>query len=83
MASVGNALVDRAEAAVVAVAVDAASASRSARSSADRASWVAAAFSSTRAMRRVPGIGTVDGCWASSQARATSPGGRPSRGPGR
>ena len=35
-------------------------------------SWTAAAavFSSSRASRLVPGMGTIHGCWASSQARA-------------
>ncbi len=44
--------------------------SRSARSSAEGASWVAAAFSRMRPVRRVPGIGTVHGCCASTQDRA-------------
>lgn len=47
---------------------------RSAISSADSPTWVAAAFSATRLRRRVPGIGTIHGCWASSHASATCPG---------
>lgn len=43
-------------------------------SSADSATCVAAAFSSSRSCRLVPGIGTIHGCWASSHAGASCPG---------
>jgi len=46
-------------------------------SSADSATCVAAAFSSSRSCRLVPGIGTIHGCWASSHASATCPGAAP------
>ncbi len=45
--------------------------SRSARSSAVRSRSADPRFSSRRSSRRVPGIGTIQGCCASSQASAT------------
>jgi len=47
---------------------------RSTTSSADSGTWVAPAFSASRLRRRVPGIGAIQGRWASSQASAICPG---------
>src|SRR4051794_12231570 len=52
-----------------------AAASISVSSSAASSMWAAPRFSSSRCSLRVPGIGTIQGCWCSSHASAICPGG--------